>query len=87
MNAKIIIDDEIKDVTPEILAELFCAMGNSHQAQFYNHIAEVASTWSLPMQMQYITEDDGLSLAGRRVMQMIGDYSHWGLSCKLGRDL
>ena len=25
------------------------------------------------------TDDDGLSLAGRRVMQAIGEYSHWGI--------
>jgi len=70
------------DITPERIAELFCAMGSDEQARFFNHIAEIAQTWKaagLCMQLQWITEDDGLTLAGRRVMQYIGEYSHWGL--------
>lgn len=79
---------EAKDVTPEMVAELFAGMGSDEQALFFNHVASIASTWDgmgFPMQLQFITEDDGLSLAGRRVMQEIGEYSHWGLSCTLGR--
>lgn len=78
---KLIDGDRIKEVTPELVAELFAAMDSAEQARFFNHIAVVASTWStgLPFQMQYVTDNDELSLAGRRVMQMIGEYSHWGL--------
>ena len=89
MKAQIIIDGTtIKDATPEIIAELFAGLGSDGQARFFNHVDEVASTWGnggWPMQLQYVTEDDGLTLAGRRVMQEIGEYSHWGLSCALGR--
>ena len=78
-NIQIIADDELKGVTPEIVAELFANMDSEQQAQFFNHVAVVASKWSLPMQLQYITDEETLTLAGRRVMQGIGEYSHWGL--------
>jgi len=85
---KIIDGDSIKEITPEIVAELFAGMDAGEQARFFNHVDAVASTWRpghdlLPFQMQAITDDDGLTLAGRRVMQMIGDYSHWGIVCKI----
>ncbi len=70
------------EMSPEELAERFCALGSDEQARFFNHIDTVASRWAgmgLAMQLQYITDDDGLTLAGRRVMQYIGEYSHWGL--------
>jgi len=79
---RLIEDEEIHKITPEIVAEMFCALDSHLQARFFNHIAVVASKWShggLPMQLQYITDDSGLNLAGRRVMQGIGEYSHWGL--------
>ena len=71
--------------TPEIIAELFASLDSKEQARFYNHIHEVASQWhggfgSFSMQLQYITEEEGLTLGGRQVMQFIGDYSHWGLT-------
>ena len=79
----------IVDVTPEVIAEIFADMGSDEQARFFNHIAVVASKWGaggyLGMQLQAITEDCGLTLAGRRVMQEIGEYSHWGLVTKAGR--
>ena len=70
--------DLVSNITPELLALLFSEMDSSEQAAFFNHIAEISTPW-LYMQLQYITDDDGLTLAGRRVMQYIGDYSHWGL--------
>ena len=67
--------------TPEELAELFAGLDSEEQARFFNQIAKVASKWRGPfeMQLQYITDEDNLSLSGRRVMQSIGEYSHWGL--------
>ena len=79
---KIIIGNKIKEITPEIVAELFASLGSDGQARFFNHVDVVASTWGgggFAFQLQGITDDDGLTLAGRRVMQAIGDYSHWGL--------
>lgn len=81
---KAIIDDQIVDLTPELLAEAFANMGSDEQARFYNRLGEVATDW-LPFQLQAITDDDGLTLRGRQVMQSIGDYSHWGLVPKADR--
>ena len=70
------------EMTPADLAERFCALDSAGQAQFFNHVADISSRWQgvgLAMQLQYITDEDGLTLAGRRVMQYIGEYSHWGL--------
>jgi len=68
----------IASITPEQLAEIFAAYDSSEQARFYNHLADVSTPW-LTTQLQYITDEDGLTLAGRRCMMYIGDYSHWGL--------
>lgn len=79
---KIIYGNTCKEITPEIVAELFAGMDSEGQARFFNHVHDIASTWSgggLCFQLQYITDDDGLTLGGRRVMQEIGEYSHWGL--------
>ena len=67
--------------TPEELARCFCEMGSDEQARFFNACHERTEGW-FPMQLQAITEDDGLTLQGRMVMQAIGGYSHWGLACK-----
>ena len=87
--AKLIIDDKIVELTPELVAEAFADLGSDEQARFFNHVAQVASTWGgggLPMQLQGITDDDGLDYGGRRVMQYIGEYSHWGLVGKCAED-
>lgn len=76
---KIIDGDRIVEATPELIAEIYANMYSDEQARFFNHIAEVASVWDMAMQHQYVTDEHGLTLAGRRVMQQIGDYSHWGL--------
>ena len=85
-DAKLLTETEVRPMTPEIVAELFAEMDSEHQAAFFNHVAAVSSKWhggGLSMQLQHITDEDGLSLAGRRVMQGIGDYSHWGLVPRL----
>ena len=87
--AEIIIEKKIYHASPELLAELFAGLDNNEQARFYNHLAEVAQTWKwgdMSLQLQYVTES-GLTYAGRRVMQQIGEYSHWGLSCSLAREV
>ena len=75
---QLIKDNKVLELTPELIAELFSELDSENQAKFYNHLADLSKKW-LPMQLQYITDDDGLNLSGRRVMQAIGDYSHWGL--------
>ncbi len=83
-DVKVLLGDKFAEVTPDIVAEMFAVMDSEQQAQFFNRVADVASRWrsgegSFAMQLQYITDEDGLTLAGRRVMQYIGEYSHWGL--------
>jgi len=81
---KVIVGENVLTITPEMVAEMFACMGSEEQAAFFNHVDKVATSWHggrgvLAMQLQWITDDDGLTLAGRRVMQEIGEYSHWGL--------
>lgn len=73
-------------LTPEQLAEEFAGMSSDKQAAFFNHISKIASPW-LNMQLQHITEENNLTLGGRRVMQYIGEYSHWGIVCELTKQL
>ncbi len=75
---KMIRHDSLVEITPEVIAELFADMSSDEQARFFNHIDRIASKW-LDFQLQYITDEDGLTLAGRRVMDAIGNYSHWGM--------
>jgi len=80
-NLQLIVGDKVTSKTPEDVAELFASMGSDEQARFFNHVDAVASCWGgggLPFQLQSVTEDDGLTLEGRRVMQMIGKCSHGG---------
>ena len=79
---EVIIDKVITPVTPELLAELYWNMGSEDQAKFYNHLDTIAD-YHYPFQLQAITEEDGLTLGGRRVMAAIGEYSHWGITCSL----
>lgn len=85
---QVIDDDRIKEITPEIVAEIFAGMRSDEQARFFNRVSEIASAWGggFPMQLQWVTDDDGLTLSGRRVMQQIGEYSHWGLVAKCRAD-
>ena len=81
---KVIVQDSILPVQPEVIAEIFACFSSAEQAMFFNHIDNIASSWhggssALCFQLQAITDEDGLTLAGRRVMQGIGEYSHWGL--------
>lgn len=76
---KIIDGDEIKGITPEIVAELFVGMISYEQARFFNRVGEVVATWGggggFYMQLQYVSDEPVLARAGRRVMQDIGDYA------------
>lgn len=79
---KVLIDNVLTELTPELLAVHFWNMDSGEQARFYNELDSVAEHM-FPFQLQAITEEDGLTLAGRRVMQTIGEYSHWGITCKI----
>lgn len=70
---------------PEDVAALFWNMSSDEQARFFNYLDKIAE-FHFPFQLQNITDDDGLTLAGRRVMQHIGEYSHWGLAPRVVTD-
>jgi hypothetical protein len=71
-------ENKIVEITPELLAEAFWNMDSGEQAMFYNSLDSDAEGM-LVFQLQAITDGDGLTLGGRRVMQSIGEYSHLGL--------
>ena len=80
---RVVTGEQLLPASPELIAEMFACLSSEEQARFFNHVDKVASTWSgggFCFQLQYITDEDGLTLAGRRVMQQIGDYSHWGIT-------
>lgn len=82
---KVLIDNCLTELTPKLIAEAFWNMSADDQAIFFNEL-HIAADFLFPFQLQAITEEDGLTLAGRRVMQSIGDYSHWGITCKILKD-
>lgn len=76
------------EFTPEDVARMFAEMSSDEQARFFNEVGRVASDWpgkGWPIQLEYITQDDGLNDRGRYVMATIGDYSHWGIHTQIKR--
>ena len=73
----IIKDNVLIEVTPELVAEMFCDMDSEEQARFFNGMADIISTWGRDFcfQLQYVTDEPSLSACGREVMQQIGEYS------------
>ena len=65
------------ELTPGEVAEAFCKLRSDGQALFFNEIAKIVDEggWWLGMQLQYVTDDESLTLRGRAVMALIGDYS------------
>ena len=75
---KILIGNTLEEVTPEIIAELFAGMKSDQQAAFFSKVGALVETWAagcMALQLQYVTSDVGLTPAGRRVMQEIGEYA------------
>ena len=64
------------NVTPKELACCFWNMVSEDQALFFNELGAIAG--DLSSQLEAVSRDDGLTsltLAGRRVMKTIGEYS------------
>jgi len=70
------IDVEFK-ITPIELAEQFCEMWATEQADFFNSIGIISSTWDsdLVFQLQSIVDTGRLDANGINVMRKIGEYS------------
>ncbi len=60
--------------TIEELALAIIDLGSDEQAELISKIAELAD-FNIPTQLQYVTDDLGLTRQGRALMQLIGDYS------------
>lgn len=64
--------------TPQELAEEWCSMDADMQAEFFNAVHNITSSWKSPlcMQLQYISYSEKLNDGGRSVMSTIGDYAY-----------
>lgn len=62
------------ELTPEEIARAFWDLDPDGQAEFFNRLSEISQNY-LPMQLQYVTDDDGLTSEGRWAMELIGAYS------------
>ena len=60
--------------TIEELAKAIIHLGSDEQAELISKMAKLAD-FNVPMQLQYVTDDPGLTRQGRALMQLIGDYS------------
>jgi hypothetical protein len=60
--------------TIEELAKAIIYLDSDEQAELISKMAELAD-FSVPMQLQYVTDDPGLTRRGRALMQLIGSYS------------
>ena len=61
------------ELTMEQLASIIVHLGSDQQARLISLMAEV--DFSVPSQLQYITNDDALTPAGRHLMELIGAYA------------
>lgn len=59
--------------TPRELAEALWDMNSSEQAEFFNHLAEIAD--KLPLQLHAISKELRLTSKARYAMYLIGEYS------------
>lgn len=66
------------DITPEEIADLFAGMDETGQAAFFNRVSEITEEWSgnWVQQLQYISDDDSLTMGARSIMSSIGDYAY-----------
>ena len=63
------------DLTIDQLAEAIIHLSSDEQALLISRMAELA-TFNVPIQLQYVTDEEGLSDEGRHLMGLIGDYAH-----------
>jgi len=63
-------------LTPDELASEFANMDDEKQAMFFNELATITASWTMPIcfQLQYVTDNPVLTPEGRRIMRVIGEY-------------
>jgi hypothetical protein len=76
-NPRIVQSTEVVQIelTIDQLAEVIVNLGSDEHAELLSKIAELATS-SVPMQLQYVTDDPALTAQARSLMRLIGDYSH-----------
>lgn len=61
------------EVTPEMLAEMFCEMDDENQAKFFRKVADIFMSWDYPVQQcLYICKNENLGI-GRDFIIMLHD--------------
>jgi hypothetical protein len=63
------------DLTIDQLAEAIIHLSSDEQALLISKMAELA-TFNVPIQLQYVTDEECLSDKGRHLMSLMGDYAH-----------
>ena len=74
--AKVIINDTVLELTPELLAIELMGMDSDEQAKFFSAAASVAATWTggtVELQLIYVAESEYLSEEGKDLMISIGE--------------
>jgi len=61
--------------TVEELAEEFWELGSDEQAKFFNHLAEIAKTPKIELQLGAVAIEKELKTTGRKIMRLIGEYA------------
>ncbi|ATW62736.1 hypothetical protein SCBWM1_gp52 [Synechococcus phage S-CBWM1] len=76
-NSRVINREVTVGVIPTIdeLAAMIVHLNSDDQAKLISAMAEHA-TFSVPIQLQYVTDCSLLTKEGRALMQLIGDYSY-----------
>lgn len=65
------------EFSPEDIAELFCELGCSQMADFFDEVSRISETWrgTFAMQMQYVKDSPELTAGAKYIMKTIGDYA------------
>ncbi len=65
------------EFSPEDIAELFCDLGCSQMADFFDEVSRISETWrcTFAMQMQFVKDCPELTNEARSIMRTIGDYA------------
>jgi hypothetical protein len=67
---------EIKNITPEELAAVFCEMWAEEQAAFFGHVADIAKTWpGAGMCQQSHAIAAHLTSDGRYAIERLADHA------------
>lgn len=64
-------------ITPQEMANEFCAMDGDSQALFFSEVFKIAKTWEAPFcfQVQAIVDSKLFDENARKIMQTLGEYA------------